>query len=146
MIKIDDGFSKSAIYKRLMEMPLNYHNMARQSLYSIGKEMEKVVKDGIKNPPKTGRTYRYRGRRYRASAPGQYPANRSGNLRRSVEFNVEGKKFVKVGTDVEYGRFLEDGTRRMARRPFLELSRKKIGNRIPTICAQRIEKYINVNL
>ena len=43
---------------------------------------------------------------YTASAPGEYPAVATGNLKQSVKIIQEGDGFL-VGTDVEYGLFLE---------------------------------------
>lgn len=54
------------------------------------------------------------------SAPGDYPRKVRGWLRRNVQMEVsyeEGKG--RVGTNVPYGRWLELGTRRMKRRPWL---------------------------
>lgn len=43
---------------------------------------------------------------YTASAPGEYPAIATGNLRQSVKIIQEGEGFL-VGTEVDYGLFLE---------------------------------------
>ncbi|MCE5190914.1 MAG: hypothetical protein LLG08_04025 [Actinomycetia bacterium] len=43
---------------------------------------------------------------YTASAPGEYPAVATGNLRQSVKILREGDAFL-IGTDVEYGLCLE---------------------------------------
>ncbi len=91
----------------------------RRGLYRIGKRNIKDVKEGIKRPPKTGRFYKYKDRRKRASAPGEFPANRSGALRRSVDFKVEGTKRMIIGAGTHYAPFLEDGTSKMAARPYL---------------------------
>jgi HK97 gp10 family phage protein len=53
-----------------------------------------------------------------ASAPGEPPRKQTGRLRASVATEVDGLT-GRVGTNVEYGRYLELGTRRMAARPWL---------------------------
>ena len=95
----------------------------RNAFYLIGKELTKQSRDLIKNPPKTGRIYKLKGRkkRHRASAPGQAPANRRGTLRRNVGFQVNGDIEMDFGVRplVDYGKFLELGTAKMKKREFL---------------------------
>ena len=95
----------------------------RNALYLVGRDLTKASRDLIKNPPKSGRFYRIPGRksRVRASAPGQPPANRTGTLRRNVGFQVEGSNEMEFGVRerINYGKFLELGTRKMAKREFI---------------------------
>jgi len=95
----------------------------RNALYLSGKALRKFSRDLIKNPPKTGAYYRIPGRKrlHRASAPGQPPANRTGKLRESVGFEVKGSSDMRFGvrTDVNYGKFLERGTKIMSKSEFL---------------------------
>lgn len=66
---------------------------------------------------------------YSASAPGEPPAVRSGKLRSS--FRPEAKTYsnpfggaasvnISIETDTHYAGYLEDGTRKMAARPYVE--------------------------
>ena len=76
---------------------------------------------------RSGRTYFVPGthKTYTASAPGQPPAVATAGLRQSIKGTVEteGKQVVgRVGTDLDYGRRLEFGTRKMAARPWLRKS------------------------
>lgn len=64
---------------------------------------------------------------YTASAPGEPPALRSGDLRRSWkplptgEMTGSGKVYTPgIHTDVKYAPLLQDGTSKMAARPFEE--------------------------
>jgi HK97 gp10 family phage protein len=69
--------------------------------------------------PKSGRVYQIGGgRTYRASAPGEFPANKHGLLAKSygVETTV---KEVTIGTNAPYARFLWQGTHKMKPRKFL---------------------------
>ena len=52
------------------------------------------------------------------SPPGHAPAAPTGRLRSSITHEIEGTT-GRVGTNVEYARYLELGTVRMAPRPFL---------------------------
>lgn len=63
--------------------------------------------------------------RYRASAPGEAPARRTGNLRLHWDEKVEKKvyrKSVKISSYIKskhnYSGYLDEGTGRMAARPF----------------------------
>lgn len=109
----------------LNEFPLHnarFDKGVRRGLYRAGQIVQRDIKEGIKNPPKTGRIYSYRGRKHQASAPGEYAANRSGKLRRSIDFTVEGSNRLIVGSPFDYAKYLEDGTVNMLSRPSFELS------------------------
>jgi len=57
------------------------------------------------------------------SAPGESPHLRSGRLRASVTWELGEDAiglYAAVGTDVPYGRYLEDGTDTIAPRPWLK--------------------------
>ena len=58
-------------------------------------------------------------RRANRSAPGEIPHVQTGHLRRSIAYELVGSEDSKVGTNVEYGRYLELGTSKMAARPYL---------------------------
>lgn len=68
------------------------------------------------------------GRYYLASAPGEAPASRLGDLRKHIRVKVvkrpDGVDGI-CGTPFNYGEFLEKGTPRMAARPWLRVSWKR---------------------
>lgn len=104
------------VNKRIRDEALARVTMASEHLRT--KILEKL------SGSRSGRVYRVpgTGRSYVASAPGEAPAVRLGGLRRSVRAKVErrrGEVLGEVGTDLDYGLFLERGTRRMAPRPWL---------------------------
>lgn len=82
----------------------------------------------IRNGPRTGRVYTFRGRKHQASAPGEVPANRTGRLAKSVGYLVSGHDDMQVGEEAEYAGYLENGTHnkdgslRMAPRPHLRVA------------------------
>ncbi len=97
-----------------------FRNGLRGALKEIGKENSKHNKMLIKNPPKTGRIYKFQGRDHQASAPGQPPADRSGDLRKTSGYRVYGHSRMEFGDRMSYGKYLEDGTSRMKARPHIK--------------------------
>lgn len=71
------------------------------------------------NEPRSGREYKRGSRVHQASAPGEAPGVDTGNLQNSiqVEFPSPIKGVLTIGA--EYAQFLEDGTGRIAPRPFV---------------------------
>lgn len=98
----------------------------RQGFFRSGQKLRADARRNIIKGPKTGRLYRVRGRkrRHRASAPGESPANLTGNLQRSVGFQIYGMDRMEFGYresgggarsgSAFYGKFLELGTHKRA--------------------------------
>ena len=79
---------------------------------------------------RSGRTYKVPGtqKTYTASAPGESPAQATGELRQSISTEVEGQGrdiVGRVGTDKIQGKMTEFGTKNMAPRPWLRPSFEK---------------------
>ena len=128
----------------------NFNNITRKSIehafHEIGKDLKKTAKKLIKDKRnKTGRIYlvRLKGRlvKHRASAPGEAVADLTGNYRRSVDVEISGADKLIFGaggrdTKVNYVKFTELGTKKMAPRPTLrkaiEKNYKNIEERINT--------------
>lgn len=72
--------------------------------------------------PKTGRVYKSSrtGQPHVASAPGEAPAVDTGLLTNSINWQVLNPLNVQVSIAAEYAAYLEFGTVRMARRPYVE--------------------------
>lgn len=94
----------------------------RRGFFEIAAKNEQDATRAIEKGKKTGRVYRIRGRRHRASAPGEAPANLSGQLKNSLGSNISGSDRMEFGykDSAEHGKFLEEGTSRMAARPNIE--------------------------
>lgn len=96
------------------------------ALTDIGKKNVGTARALILSRQKTGLVYSavVRGRRirHRASAPGEAPANRTGVLQRSISFIVHGGNQMEFGADAEYAAWLEEGTKRMEKRPYLKVT------------------------
>lgn len=108
----------------------------RQALQKTGKTLRDYArKEILDKTKKTGRIYHYmdvkrlkRGgikmfsRAHRASAPGEFPANLSGALQKSIKWTVVSYKEIDFGATAPYAGYLENGTSRMLPRPFLKMS------------------------
>ena len=138
MFNVKEDPKNSTIYLQLSSIKDMSKRAIRQGFYFIGKDLRQDAMQSILKGPKTGRVYTiYRKnskRKHQSSAPGQAPANLTGNLRRSIIFEVRGSTQLEFGvsqsstqgqggprnTTAEYGKFLELGTSKMEPRPFLK--------------------------
>lgn len=93
-----------------------------QGLHQAGFNLVKTARDGIQRGPKTGRVYSRRGRRKRASAPGQYAGIVTGDYLNAMSFEVHGASEMVFGNTDFKATFLELGTASLAPRPALTLS------------------------
>lgn len=91
--------------------------VASDSANSLAKEMKKRITTGAKS----GKTYG----NHTSSAPGQSPANWTGELVNSISAINEGKN-SKVIVNANYAEFLELGTSKMRARPFILPSIQKV--------------------
>lgn len=122
------GQIEAASQKALLNATMEWHGQVIKLLRGqrSGREYPvpgtgKVV-DAEKTLP-NGRKFYFRklegARYYTASAPGEAPAVRLGDLRTSYRFIVERNEGI-VGTPLEYAEHLEYGTENMAPRPHLK--------------------------
>lgn len=99
----------------------------------------------IRNGPRTGRVYTFRGRKHQASAPGEVPANRTGKLAKSVKYKATGHHTLVFGEEAEYAGWLENGTHnkgggiKMAPRPHLQVAVTEM----QTVTMQTLIKFID---
>ena len=139
----------------------------RKGFYELGKLLKKESVALINKKPKSGRLYSIvkNGIRtiHQASAPGEAPAVITGRLRASVDFEVSGSNTMTFGaknsvtmrasTDVvstggstqhviDYPKYLEDGTMKMAARPFLKPAIENNYRNAEVIFEKQIEKSV----
>jgi hypothetical protein len=117
-------------FQKLTEAEL-VKNMTKAGLYFTSKlrgylnksQPYKRSKDGLK----------YKGKN--PSAPGDFPHKLSGQLSKSMTWNLDkGKLVLTVGSNLKgYPSFLETGTRRMQARPWLTLGWNREKNKIGTM-------------
>ena len=98
-------------------LPSQIDKAARQTALAIQRHAVKSIQRG---KPR-GITYKkYKPKRtHTASAPGQAPASDTGRLAGSILPPRQISRGYSVGTNLDYGRYLEFGTRRIAERPWL---------------------------
>lgn len=85
--------------------------------------VQKAARQAILRGPKSGNVYARGKKDHIASAPGEAPANDTGNLQRSITVVAAQPGTVataQVNVSAEYGQHLEFGTINMAPRPFLQ--------------------------
>lgn len=105
MIKIVDN-TAFLVMKRAVR---NTREGIRRGFMEVAPSLQADVIRGIINPPKTGRLYNVGGSLHRASAPGEFPANLSGKLARSVRTRMLGTDQLELSSNTEYAAALEYG-------------------------------------
>lgn len=128
MIKITPLFSHEDI--KIHSLDKNVKQGIRKGFYFAGKSLVKESIKLINTKPKSGRFYRVgvgiggkalkNIRTHQASAAGEAPAVITGRLRRNTDFLVHASNFIEFGNKLDYGKFLEVGTSKMAKRPYLQ--------------------------
>lgn len=97
---------------------LNGTEAIKTAFNKSGATIQKHVRTLMKKTPKTGRAYKVGNKIHIASSPLNAPAILSGKLAQSTEFQASGSN-LEIGYTVEYGKYLELGTQKMAKRPAL---------------------------
>lgn len=94
-------------------------DLLEQLLERTGKDIADDARESIRSAVGTGRIYKIRGQLHQASAPGEVPVNLTGRLAASIGYEAS-RQTVRVGSTTKYGEWLETGTSRFAKRPWLE--------------------------
>jgi len=85
--------------------------------HMAGRILVRQAQNGILAKDKSGRIYLHPdGGTYRASAPGQYSANVTGELLNSINYSVAGATSLTFYADAKHAGYQEDGTTRMQAR------------------------------
>ena len=138
-IKLDRK-SKRVVFE-IKQMPKKTRRAMRNALYLSGKLLRKSASDSILKK-KSGRAYRYKGRRIRASQYGEAWANRSGTARRGLSFRVQGQSRLYFENRVDYVEYLEDET--SLNRPAMWLSIESNVGKIERYIEQEIDRVLGV--
>lgn len=102
--------------------PVNYSQFnrseVRKAFRKAGAAVAKKLKASINRRSGGGEVYRYKGKTYRASAPGNPPVRLTGNLFRSVKGRASRRGYALVVQALApHAHLMELGSVRMARRP-----------------------------
>lgn len=126
MLEIMSGRQNVRVFKQIEDVEDRTRRGIRQGFFRLGNDLVRTLKQEALKKNKRGRTYTSRGRtgrrrRHVASAPGQTPANRTGNYRKNAGYQIRGSSQLEFGIrdGAPYGIFLEEGTKKMAPRPGL---------------------------
>jgi hypothetical protein len=147
MIDLGIKLENKQILKQIEALGKNTWHGIERGLFFAGKNFREIIRKGIIAKDKTGRLYLIRRgrvrRRHRASAGGEYPANLSGRLRRSMGFEVTGLEKLEVGSrGVEYAKFLNEGTKKIKARPWGKKSFDSGKNEALKLIEKEIQKEV----
>lgn len=124
-VKIKSNKLNKVFYKQLKNICSSFKNGIKDANFDIAKDLKATVYKDL-DDKKSGRIYvkRLKGRlvRHQASAPYEPPANFTGNLKNSIETKESGASqltFSAGDAKVNYAGFLERGTSKMIKRPYL---------------------------
>ena len=121
-VRVDD----EAFRRRLMGAV--ERGLGQQGAYTQGAIQQKIGRSQPIGRSKSGRTW---GKN--PSLPGEPPKKVTGELQRSIAWVTESDTSsiaLQVGTNLEYGRYLELGTSKMVARPYLRATLLERLNRI----------------
>ena len=138
-IKLDRK-SKRVVFE-IKQMPKKTRRAMRNALYFSGKLLRKSASDAILKK-KSGRVYRYKGRRVKASQDGESWANRSGTARRGLSFRVQGQSRLYFENTVDYVQYLEDP--KTLNRPAMWLAIESNVGKIETYIEYEVSRMLGV--
>ena len=121
-VKSDDRLAMTVL---LQEGEL-VEEACRRALFEAGIRGKKDLLDGLTREGKSGVLARDKnGVLFHRSAPGQFPSLDSGRLRKTVDYEVRGSLEMELGAGdsteaTKYAEYLEQGTSKMAPRPYVK--------------------------
>ena len=122
MIKIKPDHKNRKVLLDIEAATSKHQRGIKAGLHEAGQENRRFTRKMIRTGKRTGRLYPFRGGWHQASAPGEPPANMTGKLAKSIGFKVIAWHSMEFGARAPYAKFLEDGTRKMAARPYLKVT------------------------
>lgn len=108
-----------ALARALRKLDADARKEVKKAVDATGLSLRGTIVKKYQRGPATGEIYeKFNPRRtHQASAPGEAPATDTGRLANSVTTEDVGSLEIEVLTEVEYGPYLEFGTRTIAPRP-----------------------------
>ena len=127
MLRVKDGGGNKRTFNQLDQAEFRTERGIRQGFFFLGNQLNRELSRQMLEKNKRGRVYIRRTRsgarrRHKSSAPGQTPANMTGNMRKHRGYQVRGADQMEWGIrdGADYAVFLEKGTRKMRPRPGLK--------------------------
>ncbi|MAF25813.1 hypothetical protein CL634_09610 [bacterium] len=115
----------------------------KQGMQAIGMHLVNVIKKDIKKKSPNSTRGKRRGKNVWVSPAGESPNNDTGGLTSSMMYELMGNNDeVLVGTTLNYGRYLEEGTSKMAQRPYIKKNALEQEDRMAEILTESIQKQI----
>ena len=124
---------------KLTRLPSEMDIGVSQAAELAGQALVRQAQAGITSPPKSGRVYGA----HQASAPGEYSANKSGDLLNSVDYEVSGKEYISFHATSGHAGYQEDGTSKMAARPNLGNALRDADAEVTSLIGQIIFQKIS---
>ena len=135
--------SSVEIKSNLLNLSADVKDEIGKAVMKLALELEAEIKCQMAEG-KSGRIYERGGSTHQASAPGEAPAIDTGAYVNSIQ-TTETKDGAEVGTNMEYGPFLEFGTSRIAKRPHFTPAAERIERKIPGEVAEAVERAAGRN-
>lgn len=112
------------VAKMMQQLPEKTRDSVSKTILAGANATRTIIIKGMQRTPPAPWFYKRgkSGRAHHPSLPGNFPATDSGALKGSILFDAEGFKFT-IGSrilDPPYPKFLEEGTKRIFARPWLE--------------------------
>jgi len=139
-VKIDPKSKKVLV--RIEKLDKQIPRNLRRGLYFVGKKLKETASKNILKRGRSGRVYKYKGRRHISSSPGESWANRSGEARRGLIYKVSSPTKLIFGNTVEHAKFMEFGTKTIQPRPAHLISIKQNNRNIIKILNNEIKKAL----
>lgn len=142
-MKISNNSRK--IISNTAKLPKRFALNMREATVNSAKRMRTDILLSMKKTPKTGRSYK-KGKTafHQASSPGFPPAIDETGLSESIIID-ERKNEVEVGSEkkiADYGGWLEEGTKHIKPRPFLEPAMRREENTFKKDIDKRIKRKL----
>jgi HK97 gp10 family phage protein len=113
----------AAAFASLAALVQRFEHGATRGAHNAGAIVVRHTKSEIVHGSKSGRLYpRKGGKAHQASAPGEWSANDTGELMKSIDHTVHGPTRLTVHSDAPHAKYQEFGTAKMAARPNIRMS------------------------
>lgn len=126
IFEIKDDVQNNISFKDISHIEKGTKKGIEQAFHKISKDLKYTARKLVLDETKTGRLYKYNvgGKTifHISSAPNQSPASITGKLVNSIDTNISGGSSMEFGAGnsiLDYARYLELGTIKMHKRPFL---------------------------